>query len=116
MRSEGLVAIVLKRVNSGEADKLLTVFSKSKGKIKILAKGTRRIKSRRAPHLELFNYLDLQIHQGKGIAIVTEASVINSYDLIKTNLERSALTFYLIEVVDRLLPEAEPHPDVFVLV
>ena len=50
MKVEKLQGFVLKRTNYGEADKILTVFTKERGKIKVLAKGVRKIKSRRAPH------------------------------------------------------------------
>ncbi len=114
MRSVHLEGIVLKRLNSGEADKLLTLFTLSRGKVIVLAKGTRRIQSRRAPHLELFNLVTLELHQGKGLPVVTEARSKLSFDRLKSDLTFSAYTFYLAEVLDRLLPEGEPHEEVFV--
>ncbi|MBI2622470.1 DNA repair protein RecO, partial [Candidatus Microgenomates bacterium] len=73
MRSYRAEGIILKRTNFGEADRFLTVFSKRHGKIKILAKGVRRITSRRGPNIELFNLATLYIHKGRHLDILTEA-------------------------------------------
>lgn len=94
---------------------MITVFSKELGKIKILAKGVRRIKSRRAPHLELFNHVELELHEGKTFPTVTEAKIINDYSPMKSDLKLSGYLFYLCEVIDKILPEHQPHPEVFVL-
>lgn len=113
MLSSKLTAIVLKRSNFSEADKLVTVFSKERGKVKIIAKGTRRIKSRRAPHLELFNLVDLVLHKGKVFDLITEAKSSQQFSLSKENLEKTAYLFYLSEVLDQIMPEEQPHPEVF---
>lgn len=111
--SERLLGVVLKRNNFSEADKIVTIFSLERGKLPFLAKGIRRIKSRRSPHLELFNHVELQIHPGKNFDLITEAKIINSFDNIKVDLELSGYSFYLAEILDRILPEKEPHPEVF---
>jgi len=53
MKSYKTEGIIIKRKNFGEADRILTIFTKNKGKISIVAKGVRKINSRRAPHIEL---------------------------------------------------------------
>lgn len=113
MRTAKVSALVLKRSNFGEADKILTIFTRERGKIKVLAKGIRRIKSRRSPHLELFNYIQLILHQGKTFAVVTEAKLVEDFADIKKDLQLTGYLFYLAEVLDKLLPEHQPHPEVF---
>ncbi len=113
MRSYKVVGIILKRSNFSEADKLVTVFTKELGKIKVLAKGVRRINSRRAPHLELFNQVELVLHSGKTFDTITEARVINDYSSPKSDLKLSGYLFYLVEVIDKILPEHQPHPEIF---
>ncbi len=81
--------------------------------MKILAKGVRRIKSRRAPHLELFNQVELVIHEGKTFQTVTEAKVVNDQSNLKSDLKLSGYLFYLSEVIDKILPEHQPHPEIF---
>lgn len=113
MHSEKLQGIVLKRTNFSEADKLVTIFTPDKGKVTLLAKGVRRIKSRRSPHLELFNHVEVETHTGANFDLITEAKVANSFPKIKTSLELSGYAFYLAEVLDRILPDKQPHPAVF---
>jgi DNA repair protein RecO (recombination protein O) len=74
--SEG---IVLARKNYGEADRIISVFSKDKGRIAFIAKGTRRPKSRKRGHIEIFNRVKFQAVTGRGLDIITEAEVIDDF-------------------------------------
>ena len=114
MRSRRVTGIVLKRSNFGEADKIVTIFTKEEGKIKVLAKGIRRLKSHRAPHLELFNLVELVLHNGKTFSTVTEAKTVADHSVLKANLKITGFLFYLSEFLDKILPEHQPHPDVFI--
>lgn len=115
MRSYKTDGIILKRINFGEADKILTIFTKKHGKIKILAKGVRRITSRRSPNVELFNCVTLFVHRGKTFDILTEAQVSNTFTSIRKNLELVGLAYYICELVDGLCAEHQPHPKVYEL-
>lgn len=112
-KSYKVQGIIIKRKNFGEADRILTVFTKDKGKIKILAKGVRRINSRRGPNIELFNQVSLAIHEGKTFDILTEAEVINTFPLVRKNLDLVSLAFHICEIVNGLCPEHQPHPKVY---
>ena len=116
MKSYKALGIVLKRKNIGEADRILTVFTKNKGKIRVLAKGVRRITSRRGPNVELFNQVELGIHQGKTFDILTEAEVLNTFQSIRKNLDLVGLAFHVCEVVDGLCPDRQAHPKVYDLI
>lgn len=105
--------IILKRRNFGEADRILTVFTKKHGKIKVLAKGVRRITSRRGPNVELFNLVTLFIHKGRNFDILTEAQVQDSFGWIRKKLELIGLAYHICELVDGLCAEHQPHPKVF---
>ncbi len=115
MRSYKTEGIVLKRQNFSEADRILTVFTRTHGKIKILAKGVRRIKSRRGPNIELFNHVTLFLHQGRNFDILTEAQAQNTFPQIRKKLELIGLAYYVCELVDGLCAENQPHPKVFEL-
>lgn len=97
--------IIIKRHNFGEADKILTILAKKRGKIRAIAKGIRKIKSRRAPHLELFNYSTMTLHKGKGLDIVVEAETLNNYMVVKKNLNKISLVYYFAELIDKLCPD-----------
>lgn len=115
MRSYKTEGIILKRQNFSEADRILTVFTRKHGKIKILAKGVRRIKSRRGPNIELFNQTILFLHRGRNFDILTEAQTQNTFPQIRKKLELVGLAYYVCELVDGLCAENQPHPQVFEL-
>lgn len=113
MRSYKTEGIILKRTNFGEADRILTVFSRQYGKIKIMAKGVRRITSRRSPNIELFNLATLYIHRGRTLDILTEAQAQETFPKIRRNLNLVGLAYYICELVDGLCAEHQPHDKVF---
>jgi DNA repair protein RecO (recombination protein O) len=108
-------AIILKRQNVGEADRILTVFTKVYGKMRVLARGVRKVSSRRAPHVEVFNRVIITIHKGSGMDTLTEVSPIASYQAIRSDLHRVGAAYYLCELIDGLLPAGQAHEDVFLL-
>ena len=101
--------IILKRRNLGEADRILTVLTLQKGKISVLAKGVRRIASRRAGNVELLNRCLLYLHQAKTFLILTEASSIDTYQKLKEDLTLSTYAFHIIELVDKLTAENQEN-------
>lgn len=102
--------IIVRRSNFGEADRLLTIITPYKGKIKVVAKGVRRITSRRGGNVELLNKVKLQIFHGKGLAILTEAESLETFPKIKSDLIISSYGSHLAELADRLLPEEQANP------
>ncbi len=107
--------IILKRTNYGEADRILTIYTKHYGKIKALAKGVRRITSRRGGNVELFNQATLFLNKGRNFDILTEAQVVNSFKSWRQNLKKVAVAYYFCELVDKLTPEEQPNQRVFQL-
>ena len=101
--------IILKRRNLGETDRILTVFTHQRGKITVLAKGVRKITSRRAGNVELLNRSILYLHQAKSFFILTEAQTIDTYPQLKTNLTLSTYAFHIIELVDKLTAENQEN-------
>ena len=101
--------IILKRRNLGEADRILTVFSLQKGKISVLAKGVRRITSRRSGNVELLNRVSMYLHQAKTFLILTEASSLNTFQKIKGDLTLSTYAYHIIELIDKLTAENQEN-------
>lgn len=108
-------ALVIKRKNVGEADRFITLFTKQLGKMRVLARGVRKISSKRAPHVEIFNHIIATIHKGTSQDTLTEVSPITSYEAIREDLKRVGAAYYLCELIDGLLPIEQPHEDVFML-
>lgn len=111
--SEG---IVLARKNYGEADRILSVYSKNYGRISLMAKGTRRPKSRKRGHIEVFNYIKFQAALGRGMDIMTEAEIIDDFAEVRKSLKKISLAYYLSEVVGRISHEGEPNNELFNLI
>lgn len=105
--------IVLKRRNFGEADRILTVFTKHKGKVKLIAKGVRRPTSRKRGSLELFNYLKCFIARGRNFDIVTEVDTKDNFASWRKDLLKVGVAYHLAEVVERLTAEHQEHKEVF---
>ena len=112
MRSYRTEGIVIKRKDFAEADRLLTVFTRYQGKINIIAKGVRRIKSRRSPHVELLNQSILNIHESR-MPILTEAQTIYHYSLLKNDLRKAGWAFYVCELLDGLLADGQENRAVY---
>lgn len=109
-RTEG---VILKRTNFGEADKLLTLFSKHFGKIRLLAKGIRKPKSRKGGNLELFNWVKIYVAKGRNLDLVTEVEVVKPFRKWRKDLSRVAIAYHLAELVDRLTAEEAKSREVF---
>lgn len=105
--------IVIKRMNFGEADRILTIFTRRFGKIKAIAKGVRKIKSKLAGNLEPFMLLDLQLHEGKTFYIVTGSIIQKEFPLIHTDLKKISKAFYAGELIDKFMRENQKAPEIF---
>ena len=106
-------AIILKRRNSGETDRIITVFTKEYGKLRLIAKGIRKVTSRRAPHLEVFTRVNLVIYRGKSLDSISDVSPVEIFEGIRSDLGRVSIAYFYCELIDSLLPEKQEHKDIF---
>lgn len=113
LRTYSACGVVLRRRNINESDRLLTIYSKSKGKITVIAKGIRKIRSKKAPHLELFNQIKMFVAKGRTFDIITEAVTLQSYSNIKKSLYQLAHAYLILEEVDKLCPEHAENPQIY---
>lgn len=107
--------IVLKRTNFAEADRIVTVFSKHYGKIVCLAKGIRKMCSRKRGNLEIFNQVILFVVSGKGLDIITETELLNSFSVWRKSLTKIATAYEICEMVDKLTVEGNEQEEVYCL-
>jgi DNA repair protein RecO (recombination protein O) len=105
--------IVLLRKNFSEADRVLTVYSKDLGKITLLAKGVRKPKSRKRGSIEVFSHIKFSAAKTKGMDIITEAEIVESYQEIRVDLKRLSVAYFFMEVVAKTAGEEEKHSGVF---
>jgi DNA repair protein RecO (recombination protein O) len=105
IRSQRVEAIVLRHIDWGEADRLLWLFTRETGKVKAIAKGVRKPRSRKAGHLEPFTRVDLLLAQGRDIPIITQAEAKETFLNLREDLVRVGYTSYVIELLDRFTYE-----------
>ncbi|MCK4331241.1 MAG: DNA repair protein RecO [Dehalococcoidia bacterium] len=98
-------AIVLKRTKLGEADRILTLYTADLGKIKAVAKGTRRPKSKLGGHVELLTHSLLMLARGRNLDIITQAQTIDNFLPLKDDLGRISYGLYILELVDSFTAE-----------
>ncbi len=106
-------AIILKRVKFGEASNLITVFSKNNGKIKILAKGSSRIKSRFLGHIEPLSLIKFSAVSGRSFEILTSSQIEKSFYELKNDLRLVSYFNLICEAVDSLTLEKQASGQVF---
>ncbi len=108
-------ALVLKRFKTGEADRTIIALTKDHGKLMCIAKGVRRITSRRAAHLEIFSHINLRIHKSKDINYITEVQTISTFSHIASNLRTIAAVYHLCEITDKLVPQGDTSHSIYLL-
>ena len=96
-RSEG---VVLESRPQGEANLLVTLLARDKGKLKAIAKGARKLTSRMVGHLEPLTRVELALARGRDLDIVTQSQVVESFQPLKANLEGVSRGLYLAELVN----------------
>jgi DNA repair protein RecO (recombination protein O) len=107
-------AVVVGRKDFGEKDMIIDLFTKNKGKLRTLAKGIRKISSKRLGHLELGNYVKVVLYQGKTFAIITETEVIDYDQSLRSNPDKLGSLMFICELVNVLLPENEVNKKIFI--
>ena len=110
------LAVILKRDNFGEADSIITVFSKNNGKLRILAKGSRKIKSKFVGHLEPFSLVKISLVSGRSFEILTSCEIKKSFYSLKENLNNLPRLNYIFEITNNLTCEELKNPQVFKLI
>lgn len=108
-------AVILRHQDWGEADRLITLFSRERGKLRAVAKGVRKVRSRKAGHLEPFNRVSLLLAQGRDLPIITQAETLTAYLALQEDLLRLGHGATLLELVDRFTVEEEANPALFSL-
>ncbi|MEK7100232.1 MAG: DNA repair protein RecO [Patescibacteria group bacterium] len=105
LRTYSSEGIVLSRKNYGEADRILVILSKNFGKLSLLAKGIRKIKSKKRGSLEIFCQIKFSAVNGHGFDIMTEAETVNDFAGVRVNLNKISLAYYFSEVVNKITHE-----------
>lgn len=102
-------AIVLRRRDYGDADRVLTLFTPEHGRIEVIAKGVRKTMSKKAGHLEPFAHTSLLLAQARTWDIVAEAVTVEPYRFLRTDLDAISRAGYIAELVDAFGEGEDDH-------
>ena len=115
-RSVQFRGIVVRHTKYDEADRFITFLTPFQGKVSALAKGVRKLTSRKAGHLQPFTYVDVQLSKGKGASwLVTQVSTIEAYPEITASLDKTVRTSGILELAERFSLENVENVPLFQL-
>lgn len=105
---------MLRSIRCGEADRILHLYTPSRGRVSAIAKGVRRVKSRFGGRLEPFFRIAAEMHEGRGdLLTVTGASTIESHPRLRSDAGAIDAAARACAAVGRIFETDEPHPNVF---
>src|SRR3569833_1253257 len=110
MHSYNATAIVIRRLNSRETDKILTLYSRDLGRFTAIAKGARKTVSRLSGAPELLTCTSFNLATGKTMDVVTQTEVRESFSWMRQDLMRLAHGLYFADMVDHCVEDREPNP------
>lgn len=116
MQSWTTTAIVLKRINYGEADRILTLLTPGEGKVVAVAKSIRKLSSSQRAYLEPGNLVTVQLRQTHALPIVAQTQLQEQYAATKQELRRVKQLFEVLELADLLFVENLPDETGFALI
>ncbi len=112
-RSFSAKALVLKRVNTGEYDRILTLLTPEQGKIVAVAKGVRRLTSKQRAFLEPGNYVTIFLVKTSSLPLIIQTKLMNDFSQLKKNLKSVKKLVEILEIIDQLFPEGVDEVELF---
>jgi DNA repair protein RecO (recombination protein O) len=107
--------IVLKTIKLGEADRIVTLYNRETGKVRAVAKGIRKTKSRFGARLEPFTRVQMLIYKGRNLDTITSADILTSFDEVRRDYLKLTSATALVDIVEKITPDREPAPAVYSL-
>jgi DNA repair protein RecO (recombination protein O) len=113
MRTYSTSAIVLKRIDLAEKDRILTLYTRELGKVSAVAKGARKPGSKLSGSSEPFTYLRGMLSIGRELDVLTQSDIRESFPNAKSAIVSLAYGFYIMELVNQLTDDRHPNPGLF---
>ena len=104
---------MLRTYKLGEADRIVVFLTKARGKVRAVAKGVRKTKSKFGSRLEPMSHCVLQFYEGRELDIVTQAESIDNFRAVREDLDRIGRGVSMLEVADQLAQEGEVNPQLY---
>jgi DNA repair protein RecO (recombination protein O) len=106
-------AVIMRRMDLGEADRIVTLYTRDYGKVKAVAKGVRKPTSHKAGHLELFTRVDVLVARGQSLDVLSQAEMIEAYQDLRTDLMHTVYALHFIELLDAFTEEGDASRPLF---
>ena len=106
-------AVVLRTHKLGEADRIIVLMTGGRGKVRAVAKGVRKTKSRFGGRLEPPGHVSLLLHEGRNLDVINQAETVDPHRVLREDLDRMTDALALVEAVDQVAQEGEPNPALF---
>lgn len=105
--------VVLRTIRLGEADRIATVLSLEHGKVRAVAKGVRKVKSRLGARTEPLTHIDFMAWRGRELDVVNQVEVIDVFPRIRADLERLDAAATMAEIIDQSTVDHQPAPELY---
>ena len=105
--------VVLRTYRLGEADRIVVLMTAEHGKVRAVAKGVRKGKSRFGGRLEPISHVSLLLYEGRQLDVVNQAESIDHLRAVREDLDRLTRAMALLEVVDQIAQEREANPRLY---
>src|SRR5487761_1068136 len=106
-------AVVVRTIRLGEADRIITMLTSEHGKVRAVAKGVRKVKSRIGARLEPLTHVDLLCWRGRELDIVSQVEVLDVFKDIRGDLERLGAAMTMVEIVDQSTVDHQHAPELY---
>ncbi|MBW3649373.1 MAG: DNA repair protein RecO [Actinobacteria bacterium] len=106
-------AVVLRTIRLGEADRIVTLMTEGRGKVRAVAKGVRKTKSRFGGRLEPIAHVALQLYEGRELDTVTQVETLDHFRTIREDVGRVGRATSVLEAVDQVSQQGEPNPALY---
>lgn len=106
-------SIVLRRIDLGEKDRIITILTREQGKLGAVAKGARRPGSKLAGASEPFTYGKLFLSAGRDLDVLSQAEIKESFPNVKQDMRAVAYGMYMLELTNQFTEERNPNPELF---
>ena len=106
-------AVVLRTIRLGEADRIVSLATEGRGKVRAVVKGVRKTRSRFGSRLEPMSHVALQLYEGRELDTVTQAETLDHFRAVREDLDRMARATSMLEAVDQLVQAGEPNPALY---
>ena len=108
-------AIVVRTYKLGEADRIVVLFTRDRGKVRAVAKGVRKTSSRFGARLEPMSHIAVQLYEGRELDTITQAESLESFRGLRDDLERITRSAAMLEAVDHMSPERERNTKLYTM-